>query len=291
MCADSNFNSKLYVVATPIGNLEDLSERAKKTLRSVNWIASEDTRHSQGLLIHFGIQKRCYSLHNFNEKKQTSALIGLLKEGQTGALISDAGTPLISDPGFHLIQAAHEAHIEVISIPGPCAAISALSVLAIQEGPIHFEGFLPAKKGSRIKRVSELRTLTSVLVFYESPHRIEALFEDLCQVLGGERFCGIGRELTKKFETLYRDSLENLFKKLQDQTIPIKGEFVIVVSGAQPIPQWEGDQRQLIQKLLTYLPITKAAKLAHEITGMDRKACYALALSLQPKPPEEEDSI
>lgn len=276
--------AKLYVVATPLGNLEDISQRALRTLTEVSCIASEDTRHTQALLQHYGISNHCVAYHAFNEKKQLTPFLDRLQSGESVALVSDAGTPLVSDPGFHLIQAAHEAGIEVIAVPGPCAAITALSALAIQEGPFHFEGFLPSKKNQRLKRLDELKSHPESLVFYEAPHRIAALVDDLVACFGEARMAGIGRELTKKFESLYRGSLIELQQQMEKGEIVQKGEFVVVVSGQPESSAWDGDKAQLMKLLLEYLPINKAAKLAAQLTNQDRQGFYQLALALQNKP-------
>lgn len=270
---------KLYVVATPIGNLDDISIRAKKTLEEISWIACEDTRHSRRLLDYWGIQKPLYSLHQFNEAHQSIKLIEKLKQGESGALISDAGTPIISDPGFELINLAHNAHIQVTPIPGACALITALSGLAIGGSHFHFEGFLPPKKGARLARLTELKTIPDPLVFYEAPHRIKATLEGLCEVFGADRFAGIARELTKKFESLYRDTLGNL--RLAD--IPEKGEFVIIVAGAPKIENKipsliEGES--VLKILLKELPLKQAVKLTCELTGLKKNIIYPLSLKM-----------
>lgn len=277
-------NGKLYVVATPIGNLEDFSVRGQTTLSKVSWIACEDTRHSKKLLSSFGISTPCHSLHQFNEKKQLDKFIQRLLQGESGAVISDAGTPVISDPGFHLVQAAHEHHIDVITIPGPCALVTALSGLAIQEGPFYFEGFLPSKSSSRKKRLKELGSRTEQLIFYEAPHRISELFNDLLECYGKDRLAGIGREITKRYESYYRGRLEELVQQLAEEKIPALGEFVVVVSGAAEEMSLDMMQHEkLIQCLLAHLPINKVAKITSELTSLDRKQSYQLALSLQTK--------
>lgn len=276
---NTRIKGKLYVVATPIGNLDDISIRAKKTLEETSWIACEDTRHSRRLLDYLGIQKILYSLHEFNETNQSIKLVEKLKQGESGALISDAGTPIISDPGFKLINLCHEAHIQVVPIPGACALITALSALAIGGGPFHFEGFLPPKSGPRRQRLMTLKTLSDTLIFYEAPHRIKTTLEALCEVLGADRFSGIARELTKKFESFYRDTLGNL--RLAD--IPEKGEFVIIVAGAlKQEKETEGamQSESVLKILLKELPLKQAVKLTCELTGIKKNIIYPLGLTL-----------
>ncbi len=275
-------NGKLYVVATPIGNLNDLSNRAKATLGQVHWIAAEDTRCTYQLLESVGLKNTCHSLHHFNESKQLPKLISLLQNGENGALVSDAGTPMISDPGFKLVQACHEAQIDVIPVPGPCAAVAAVSALAVQEGGFLFEGFLPAKSSQRVKRLNELRNSQHQIIFYEAPHRIGACIDDLCEVFGGQRKAGIAREITKKFESYYVGSLDELKKAIEDETVVIKGEFVVVVEGAQEEEKaWQGSEEKLAKVLLAHLPPNKVAKVLTEMTQLDRKTSYELALKMK----------
>lgn len=281
---------KLYVVATPIGNLEDFTARAQKTLQKVSWIACEDTRHCKPLLNHYAINTHCLSLHNFNEKKKVERLISELKSGQSGALISDAGTPVISDPGYHLVSLAHEAGVQVIPIPGANAAVSALSALAIQEGPFYFEGFLPPKTNARKERLKALEQFECQLVFYEAPHRIKNLFADLVEVYGEDRIAGVARELTKVYESVCRGSLSELNSRIESGDIPEKGEFVVIVQGCQTPSSWESQHMELIQSLLPYLPINKVAKVTSQLTGMSRKECYDIALMVQDKIKPNQDS-
>lgn len=276
---NTSIKGKLYVVATPIGNLDDISIRAKRTLEECSWIACEDTRHSRRLLDHLGIQKRLYPLHEFNESQKSVQLIQKLEAGESGALISDAGTPLISDPGFEFIKLAHEHCIQVIPIPGACALVSALSALAVGGGAFHFEGFLPSKSTARLQRLIELKTNQDTLIFYEAPHRIKETLKALSQALGPNRLGGIARELTKKFESLYRDTLENL--NLAD--IPEKGEFVIVVAGAPKSDdeastvEWES----VLKILLEELPLKQAVSLTCSITGAKKNLVYDLGLKIK----------
>lgn len=269
---------KLYVVATPIGNLEDISIRAKRTLEETSWIACEDTRHSRRLLDYLGIKKTLYPLHEFNEKNQASQLIQKLESGESGALISDAGTPLISDPGFELIKLAYEAQVQVVPIPGACALITALSALAIGTSRFYFEGFLPSKASARLQRLNELKTFSETLIFYEAPHRIQETLKALKNVFEAERLVGVGRELTKKFESFYRATLGTLV--LED--IPEKGEFVIVLSGLpkeELKEEGEGFER-VLKILMIQLPLKQAVSLTCEITGAKKNEVYDRALKL-----------
>ncbi len=275
---------KLYVVATPIGNLDDISIRAKMTLQAVDWIACEDTRHSSRLLNYLGIKKTLYALHEFNEQNQAIQLIEKLKNGESGALISDAGTPLISDPGFELIKLAHENEIPVTPIPGACALISALSALAIGGNTFHFEGFLPSKSAARLQRLTELKGCSESLVFYEAPHRIKATLHALHEVFGPNRLAGIARELTKKFESLYRDTIGVLLT----QAIPERGEFVVVVAGAPKLEVKEEEHAQfeaVLKILLAELPLKQAVKLTCEITGAKKNSVYEFGLELMNREP------
>jgi len=274
---------KLYVIATPIGNLDDISIRAKIILQKISWIACEDTRHSAYLLNHLTIQKKLYSLHEFNEKNQADKLIEKLHQGESGALISDAGTPLISDPGFELIKLAHENKIQVVPIPGPCAVTTALCGLGIGGSGFYFEGFLPAKEQARLKRLTELKTLSQVLIFFEAPHRIKASLKTIEEVFGTNHLVGIARELTKKFESLYRDTIGQLL----EQDIPEKGEFVIVVAAESPKnlsnPQTTQEAipiQNTLKILMTELPLKQAVRLTCQITGIKKNVVYDLALQL-----------
>lgn len=275
--------SKLYVVATPIGNLEDMSSRAIDVLKRVHCIAAEDTRYSQRLLTHFGIQQRLLSLHEFNENKRVETIMRQLIGGESVALISDAGTPLISDPGFPIVAAAHAKHIPVIPIPGPCAAIAALSASGLPTHHFVFEGFLPPKGEKRLKRLQALALESRTLIFYESVHRIENLLQLLVTVFGEDRLACVARELTKKYETVIRASLGELLcmvKKPEQQ----KGEYVVIVAGAtEPQETSEADCQRLLSILLTEVSLKQSVKLAQKITGVGHQALYRLALALSGK--------
>ncbi|MGE3319859.1 MAG: 16S rRNA (cytidine(1402)-2'-O)-methyltransferase [Candidatus Berkiella sp.] len=276
---------KLYVVATPIGNLTDISLRAQEILSQVTWIAAEDTRHSMALLTHFGINTPLVSYHDHNERDKSAQLIEQIRQGEDGALISDAGTPLISDPGYHLVQKAHEAGISVIPIPGACAAIAALSASGLPSAKFLFEGFLPAKSG-RNKRLEALKSVPFTVIFYEAPHRIETLLEECIEVFGGERQACIAKEITKKFERIYSANLAAILARLQNGEIPQKGEFVFMVAPEdEKTESLAGTEEQIrvLKILLAELPVKQAVKMAVALTGHPKNALYELALEIQGK--------
>ena len=267
---------KLWVVATPIGNLDDLSARAREILRSVDLIAAEDTRHSAALLKHIGSGSRTFALHEHNEREASEQLVARLRDGAQIALISDAGTPLVSDPGFRLVRAAREAGISVGPVPGACAAIAALSVAGLPSDRFVFEGFLPAKAAARRAHLQSLCAETRTLIFYESSHRIVEALEDLVAVFGCERRGVLARELTKLFETVLDGTLGELATRVGTDTNQQRGEFVLLVAGADA----DADAaklhagRQVFALLRKELPPSRAAKLAAEITGAPRKLLY-----------------
>jgi 16S rRNA (cytidine1402-2'-O)-methyltransferase len=273
---------KLYIVATPIGNLGDLSPRAQQTLGEVDHIAVEDTRHSGQLLSRFGINKPLISIHEHNERERTGGLIERLRAGESIALISDAGTPLISDPGFILVRAAREAGIAVSPIPGPSAAIAALSVAGLPSDRFFFEGFLPHKKGARQKRLHEIAGETATMIFYESPHRIDGTLEDMVPIFGKDRQASLARELTKLHETILTGTLEQLLQKVVEDANQRRGEIVLVVAGHQPdVLGISPEDERVLNILLKELPLKKAAKLTSEITGASRNELYQLVLGRQ----------
>ncbi|MHA1568734.1 MAG: 16S rRNA (cytidine(1402)-2'-O)-methyltransferase [Alphaproteobacteria bacterium] len=273
----------LYVVATPIGNLGDMSQRAIEVLQGVDLIAAEDTRHSGALLRHFGITTPCMALHEHNERKVAPQLLARLAGGKSLALISDAGTPLLSDPGFHLLQAAIEAGIRIIPIPGPSALVTALSAAGLPTDRFCFEGFLPSKAAARRKRLEALREAGPTLVFYEAPHRIEACLADLQAIFGAERPAVLARELTKTFETFLRGSLADIAARVAADPDQRKGEMVLIVGGKPAADREEtlgAGARHTLQILLEELPLKQAARLAAEITGEKKNRLYRLALEL-----------
>lgn len=270
----------LYIVATPIGNLADITQRAIETLKSVDLIAAEDTRHSRKLLASLGINAKLVALHDHNERTKSQGLVEQMQQGQSIALISDAGTPMISDPGYHFVRAAQEAGITVSPIPGPSAVISALSASGLSANRFYFYGFLPEKRAARKTALGGLSTVPETLAFYESGKRVTATLEDMCEVFGGEREAVISRELTKLHETIIRDSLQNLQAGLESGELEQRGEFVLLVEGYK---QSEGDiDRQavnrMIDELINELPAGKVASVVSKILDVPRKQVYQLVL-------------
>jgi 16S rRNA (cytidine1402-2'-O)-methyltransferase len=267
---------RLHVVATPIGNLEDLSPRALRTLREADLIAAEDTRHTQALLSAHGVRGNFISLHEHNEAQQIESLLQRLRDGAQIALVSDAGTPLISDPGFRLVRAARQAGIDVTPVPGACAAIAALSVAGLPSDRFAFEGFLPQKGAARRERLQSLVAEPRTLVFYESSHRIDECLVDAAAIFGDERRGVLARELTKRFETVLDGPLATLAARVAADPDQRRGEFVLIVEGAS------GDDadaslalgRRVQALLREHLPPSQAARLAAEISGASRKALY-----------------
>jgi 16S rRNA (cytidine1402-2'-O)-methyltransferase len=276
---------RLYVVATPIGNLGDLSVRACDTLRSVDLIAAEDTRHTGALLRHFGIQTPLVSLHEHNEHQRAGDIILRLRRGLTVALVSDAGTPAISDPGFDLVRAAAAAGIVIIALPGPCAAVAALSIAALPTDRFCFEGFLPARGAARRARLQALVNEPRTLVFYESPHRIEDMLKDCVSSIGGERSAAAAREITKLHETIYRGSLAELAARAGRDADFARGEIVLVIAGAPPAPDEAGQMLdRALRPLLEELPLKQAARLAARIADVRDNEAYKRALALKGDP-------
>ena len=273
----------LYVVATPIGNLGDLAPRAVEVLRAVERIAAEDTRHSRKLLQHFAIQTPLVAVHEHNEREIAPRLVEQLRAGGSLALISDAGTPLISDPGFNLVRLAREAGVRVIPVPGPSALVCALSASGLATDRFVFEGFLPARRAARRARLAELCHDSRTLVMYESSHRIVDCLRDLAEVFGGERHAVLARELTKQFETIRGASLEELAQWVSVDSNQQKGEIVLLVAGrSQPEKhQVSAEAEQLLAILLEELPVKLAAKLTARITGLNKRDLYDRALQLK----------
>ena len=265
----------LHVVATPIGNLGDLSPRALETLKSVAAVCAEDTRHTRQLLAHYGIERPLLALHEHNEEEVASKLVSRLLAGDSLALVSDAGTPLVSDPGFRLVRAARAAGVRVSPVPGPCAFIAGLSVAGLPSDRFVFEGFLPAKAGARRERLAQLVAEPRTLVFYESAHRIADALEDFATVFGGDRRAVLARELTKLFETVLDGTLAQLHAQVVADANQRKGEFVLLVQGAGDDADARiAEGRRLYAKLGEHLPPSTAAKLAAELSGAPRKALY-----------------
>jgi len=271
----------LFVVATPIGNLEDLSPRARQTLTDVDLIAAEDTRHTGRLLSHFSIKTPQFALHDHNEDQVVDGLISDILEGKSVALVSDAGTPLISDPGYRLVATAHSRGIRVVPVAGASAATVALSAAGLPTDRYCFEGFLPAKQKARIDRLAELRSETRTIVLYESVHRIRACLADLVDEFGESRKSFLGRELTKMHEQCVQATLSELLRQLDDGTIVAKGEFVIIVTGTDEEPTSSLDIDRLLVELSDRLPGKEAAKIAAKVTGSKRNDLYDRILALK----------
>lgn len=265
----------LFIVATPIGNLADLSPRALETLRTVDAICAEDTRHTRQLLAHFGFERPLLALHEHNESEVAERIVARLRSGDSLALVSDAGTPLVSDPGFRLVRAARAAGVKVSPVPGPSALIAALSAVGLPSDRFAFEGFLPAKASARREQLQRLSGEPRTLVFYESSHRIVEALADLRAAFGDERPAAIARELTKLFETVLDGTLAQLQAKVEADENQRKGEFVVVVQGAGEDESAKiAEGRRVYALLNEHLPPSTAAKLAAEISGAPRKALY-----------------
>ncbi|WP_221799156.1 16S rRNA (cytidine(1402)-2'-O)-methyltransferase [Oceanobacter mangrovi] len=272
-------SATLYVVATPIGNLADLTERARQVLASVDLIACEDTRHTQKLLQHLGIRKPLISVHDHNERDRIDQVIEHLSQGRNMALVSDAGTPLISDPGYPLVQALADAGHKVVPIPGVSAMITALSAAGLPTDRFLFEGFLPHKRSGRVERLQNVAQQTATLVFYESKHRILDSLADMAETFGADRPVVVARELTKTFESFYRGSLAEVIEQLSSHDDHQKGEFVVMVAGnPAPVTASEVDFERLFKLLLKELPPKKAAAVLAELTGQSKKDLYQQAL-------------
>ncbi|WP_163832583.1 16S rRNA (cytidine(1402)-2'-O)-methyltransferase [Spartinivicinus ruber] len=271
----------LYVVATPIGNMDDMTPRAVNVLQTVDLIAAEDTRHSGQLLKHFMISTPLVSYHDHNERARTEQLIDKLLHGQQVALISDAGTPLVSDPGYQLVKAAQDKSIKVVPVPGVTAMIAALSAAGLPSDRFWFEGFLPHKKQARQQRLEELLKYSATVVCYESCHRIVACVEDLVALADNSRQITIARELTKTFETIKKDTAEELLAWLTADHNQQKGEFVLLIEGAtKPKPEeLPEDVLKVLDILLAELSVKQASQLASKITGYKKKQLYELALA------------
>ena len=268
----------LYVVPTPLGNLGDMSPRAIDVLRQVAWVAAEDTRHSAPLLKHFGISARMLAAHEHNEESAAQQILARLRDGDSVALLSDAGTPGISDPGARIVARVRADGHRVVPLPGPCAAVTALSASGLVEPHFLFYGFLPAKARQREEALRSLVTLPYALVFYEAPHRILETVAALASVLGSERTLVLARELTKLFETIHACPLGEALAWLQADANRQRGEFVLMVSGAAPAED-DGEGERVLKLLLDDgLPVKQAARLAHEITGAGKNRLYDLAL-------------
>jgi 16S rRNA (cytidine1402-2'-O)-methyltransferase len=271
----------LYIVATPIGNLDDLAPRARKVLAEVALIAAEDTRHTGRLLSHIGVKTPLKALHDHNEAAVTDAMIAELEKGRDLALVSDAGTPLISDPGYRLVASAQAAGLKVSPIPGPSALTAALSAAGIPSDRFCFEGFLPAKSAARDAVLRSLCAETRSLIFYESVHRIDDSLKAMREVFGGTRLAFVGREISKLHEQCLRGTLEELCARLDVGVIVRKGEFVVVVSGAAETAASSIDSDRLLTELADLLPASQVAAVVAKVTGEKRNALYARLLEIK----------
>ena len=272
---------KLYVVATPIGNLADFSYRAVEILKKVDLIAAEDTRHVKMLLQHYAINNKVISLHQHNEEKAAPGLVDKIKQGQSIALVSDAGTPLLSDPGMPLVKLAKQEGVEVSPIPGACALIAALSVSGLPVTRFTFEGFLPRTSSARKAFFTSRKNETATWVYYESSHRILASLEDLLEIISGDRRIVVARELTKLYETVVNDSLDHVLEQVKNDANMQKGEFVVLVEGAvieKKNASITEEQQRILTVLLKECSIKSAVAMAVEITGARKKVLYQAAL-------------
>ena len=271
----------LSIVATPIGNLGDITLRALDTLRTADVIACEDTRHARRLLDHHDIRGQLLALHEHNEQQAAAKLLALLADGKSVALISDAGTPAISDPGARAVAAVRQAGYRVTPLPGPNAAIAALSAAGLDDAQFHFVGFLPAKSGARRTALESLKSLPATLVFYEAPHRIEETLADLAALLSPAREIVIARELTKLFEQIERLPLADAPAWLAADENHRRGEFVLLVAAPPPATGLDAGTERILALLLAELPVKQAAKLAAAITGQSKNALYERALEIK----------
>lgn len=270
----------LYIVPTPIGNLQDITQRALQIFEEVDLIAAEDTRHSGLLLSHYGIKKPFFALHDHNEQQKAAALVEKLSQGSNIALVSDAGTPLISDPGFHLVRACRQAGIKVVPLAGACAAITALSAAGIPSDRFCFEGFLPAKSKGRLDRLNTVADETRTMIFYESTHRILQTLADMRTVFGGERYVVLARELTKTWETIVGDTFDNLIPWLEEDANRTKGEMVVIVEGKTEEENDEipANAQKALALLVKELPLKKAAAITAELYDVKKNQLYQWGL-------------
>jgi len=273
----------LYVVATPIGNLEDITLRALEVLKAVDVIAAEDTRHTSGLLSHYAIRKKMVAVHEHNEHQSAEQLLSRLRAGESVALVTDAGTPGISDPGAVVVDIVREAGLPVVPIPGASAVIAALSASGIRQNGFSFVGFLPASGSQRRKTLEALKNHAATLVFYEAPHRVLESVKDMATVLGGERRITIARELTKTFETFHRCNLHDVAAWIESDPNQQRGEFVLLVESLPVVEDAEisEDVERVLKLLMAELPLKQAVKLATEITGAKKNMLYEHGLKIK----------
>ena len=279
----NNLCGTLYIVATPIGNLQDITQRALAVFAEVDLIAAEDTRHSGLLLSHYGIKKPFFALHDHNEQQKADLLVEKLRAGTNIALISDAGTPLISDPGFHLVRKCRQAGVKVVPLPGACAAITALCASGIASDRFCFEGFLPAKSKARRDRLQNLQKEDRTLIFYESTHRILDTLADVEELFGAERYVVLAREITKTWETISGDSVGNLRRWLNEDANRTKGEMVLIVEGCIETRETEFSPEAVkaLKLIAAELPLKKAAAIVAELYGYKKNALYQFGLEKQ----------
>lgn len=278
----------LFVVATPIGNLADITQRAIEVLGNVDVIAAEDTRRCRRLLAHLGISRSVVAYHDHNENACAAVLLRRLGDGESVALVSDAGTPLISDPGYRLVREARAAGVPVVAVPGPCAAIAALSVAGLPTDRFVFEGFLPSRRSARRSRLAELAVETRTLVFYESPRRILETLGDVVEVISGARYCVVARELTKVHETLLDGRADAVLARVATDPQQQLGEIVLLLAGAQEPARHDAalaDLDALLRILLEHLPLSEAVACAQRISGRARNEVYRAALARQRQGP------
>lgn len=276
----NNLSGILYIVATPIGNLQDITQRALTVFEEVDLIAAEDTRHSGLLLSHYGIKKPFFALHDHNEQQKADVLVEKLQQGLNIALISDAGTPLISDPGFHLVRKCRQADIKVVPLPGACAAVTALCASGVASDRFCFEGFLPAKSKARQDKLKNLEKEDRTLIFYESTHRILDSLADIEAVFGKERYVVLAREITKTWESIEGDEVATLRQWLAEDPNRTKGEMVLIVEGAQIAEQQEISPQAVkaLKLIAAELPLKKAAAIVAELYGYKKNALYQFGL-------------
>lgn len=276
----NNLSGILYIVATPIGNLQDITQRALTVFEEVDLIAAEDTRHSGLLLSHYGIKKTFFALHDHNEQQKADVLVEKLQQGLNIALISDAGTPLISDPGFHLVRKCRQAGIKVVPLPGACAAVTALCASGIASDRFCFEGFLPAKSKARQDKLKNVEKEDRTLIFYESTHRILDTLADMELVFGSERYVVLAREITKTWETIQGDEIAKLRQWLEQDPNRTKGEMVLIVEGCQLCEEQEISPQavQALKLISAELPLKKAAAIVAELYGYKKNALYQYGL-------------
>ena len=269
-------NSVLYVVSTPIGNLEDISRRAVSVLETVDWVAAEDTRHSQRLLDQLGLRKRMISCHDHNENQRSAELVERMQNGEKGALISDAGTPLVSDPGYRLVRACQDAGIQVVPVPGASALLAALAAAGQPSDRFVFEGFIPSKGAPRQQAIERLAASDITSIIYEAPHRVLSFLEALREVVSEAREITLCRELTKQFETIRRGPVAELCDWVASDSNQQRGELVLILSPAEQAAGWNDRDQALAKLLLAELPASRAAKILAAHTGMKRQEVYAL---------------